>query len=178
MRTLRLFRYSFKTGEFINPEGFALIEAKKGDYFNCNKMFVSPYTRTVQTAAGILAASNQKTTKIIQIDGLMAEEAVKMLLGNQAFFGPYRKNPDEEIYNLLDEFFKEGEIKRMELICSLAIEKCFSKMKDGDQSMAVGHSPLVTFAANYFAKTRLFGNLKELDYVDFFKNGEKIYVKK
>lgn len=177
MKKLRLFRHSLKTGEFISPEGFALIEQKKDGYFSCDKMFVSPYTRTIQTASGILAASNQKTTKIIQVDGLMAEEAVKILLGNPEFFAPYRKNSEEEIYNLLDIYFKQDEIKHMERICSFAITKCFSQMRHGEQCLAVGHNPLITLAANYFAKTRRFGNLKELEYIDFFKDDNVIYAK-
>ncbi|MFZ4631633.1 MAG: hypothetical protein ACOYL8_00305 [Patescibacteria group bacterium] len=177
MKKLRAFRHSLKEGNFISENGYILINANKEKFPKTNLIFTSSYTRTVQTACAILEIIKMPKHKLMIIESLGCENVEDRICRNKIFLELYRENPDEEIYQLLKKSFSENEISEMEKDCFLSIWSCFARMKDDETAIAIGHSFFISMAANHVIGQRKYGNMEELDYIDFEKEDEEITVK-
>ncbi len=167
MGTIRFFRHSLKRGEFISAEGFELIASRKEYVPKVGKIFVSPYVRTIETAASMLMATGQKKVKIIQLESLGAPEVEAMMFSNETFIEDYMSNPAQNQYELMERHFSPQELTNMEAICAKAMKEMVPYLEEDEMAIAVGHTPYIAMGRNYFfPKEKIKDNMSEMDYLD------------
>lgn len=171
MKKIRFFRHSLKKDEFIGSKGFQLIEDTKDSIPQVSKIFVSPYVRTIQTAAHMMAITGQKKVKIIQLESLGNSEVEEKIFTNKDFIEEFKIDPSKNIYELMEKHFSPKEIDCMELKSAQAIHDIWDIMDDEEIVIAIGHSPYIKMAINGLVKSGYdfepnHENMNELDYID------------
>jgi phosphohistidine phosphatase SixA len=172
MKKIRFFRHSLKQGQFISQEGFDLIESKKDLIPDTKKIFISPYVRTVQTAMHMMVVKNQKTVQLEQLESIGNSRVEKAIMGNAEMMAEFMKNAEQNLYELMAKYFSSDELIEMERESAKAIIEITERMKDGDEVIAVGHSPYIKMAYNGLIEMGLITaeksheNMAEMDYID------------
>ncbi len=167
MKKIRFFRHSLKNGDFISPEGFQLIEEKKDFIPRVAKIFVSPYVRTIQTAAHMMAITEQKKVEIIQLESIGNPEVEKEIFAHEGLMKDYKSNPKQNLYSLMRKHFGIAELAKLESKSFKMLQEIFDKMEEHEMVIAVGHSPYIFMANNCMPETEvLTHNMSEMEYVD------------
>lgn len=174
MKWIRFFRHSQKQGEFISQEGLKLIESKRNLFSDSvTTFFTSSYVRTIQTAAHIAVVMGKKTMNLHQLSSINNEKVEKLILENTTMMEDYRKNPSQNIYDLMYKHFSLEDLAVMEIECAKVVREIFEKMKDGESVIAIGHNPFIKMAYNGLVELgeikgkRCHENMAEMDYIDF-----------
>jgi phosphohistidine phosphatase SixA len=176
MKRFRFSRHSLKKGEFISKEGFDLIEAKKDLIPNVKKIFVSPYTRTIQTAAQMMAVIGQKKAEIVQLESIGNEKVWGTMLANDALMKAYASDPSQNIYELMRKHFSSEELIEIEKESAKAIVEIIENMEDGEECIAVGHAPYIKMAYNGAVEMgvikgeKCYEDMAEMDFIDIEAN--------
>lgn len=105
--------------------------------------------------------------EFVIVPEISCPKAEKAMLTNQDFLSFWKANPNAQLYELLDPFFTQAEICEMEAEAHLAVRDCFKQLKDGETANVVGHNPYIALAGNRNIGKRHFGNMKEMEFLDF-----------
>lgn len=172
MGTIRFFRHSLKKGQLISKEGFELIEAKEDLIPHANKVFVSPYVRTIQTATHMLGIKRQKTVGFFQLDSLSPQNVEEAIMANAKLMEEYSSNPEQNLYFLMEKHFSPEELIKLEKECAKAVIEMSQKMENEENAIAVGHTPYIKMAYNGLIEMGIISgekcheNMTEMDYID------------
>lgn len=162
MKKLRYYRHSDRKGQFITPAG--LKRAKR-------ELPIEPYTdgfygpliRTAQTLLSFVEVLDWKL-RIHEPILDICSEALEAEADTPEFIAAVESGLSN--FDAAISVFPSNIIFRWEAIAVEAVMEMFSRMKDGGFGIAVGHDPLISFAAHYCGWGKAH-SLKTLQYIDF-----------
>lgn len=173
MKIIRFFRHSLKQGQLISKEGFELIEAKEDLIPNASKVFVSPYVRSIQTVTHMLGIKGKKTVGLFQLNSLSPQNVEEAITANSKLMEEYSSDPEQNLYFLMKKHFSPEELITLEKECAKAIIEMSEIMEEGENAIAVGHTPYIKMAYNGLIEMGIISgekcheNMAEMDYIDF-----------
>jgi len=168
MKTIRYCNETLTVAGFVTPEGYGLIE-KNGPDLKMEKpfkkVFCGPETKSIQTAAAIMASLRKKTIDLEQIKDFKSLHFGNLLL-KSGFFS-YRREQENNFLDSFYNFFRPMVVSREEKLCADALKNCFANLADGQNGLAINSARHILLAANHFNPEKRLTFLGELDYIDF-----------
>jgi len=162
MKKLRYFRHSDRKGQFITPAG--LKRAKR-------ELPIEPYTdgfygpliRTAQTLAAFAQVLKWKL-HIHEPIREICDEIMEDQGDTPEFLSAVKDGLNN--FDAANVSFSRDRIELIQGEASLAVIQMFIEIEDGGYGLAVGHDPLISFAAQSLGWKEP-RSLKTLEYIDF-----------
>ena len=184
MRKIRVYRHSLRDGHFISPEGVDLINSVvaklQEEKLSISKVLYSSYIRSLQTAAYLAIGLGHPEMISYQIPELSGKKSDEIFFSNDAFMEEYQNNTGEDLTLVVRKHLNPEQISDIEEESAKTIRICFAHISHGQTAIAVGHTPYISMAADYFnerdteirVEGKQFENghfcgLKEMEYIDF-----------